>query len=206
MAQPTRPRRGEETTDKNTKADAAREGMPAAGQKSGSAPESQGPSVESRPGGNGHNGIADKLRDQVNARLSSRKDRALDGVGGVTAALRETSQTLRDNQHDMVAQYLERAVGQVDRLAQTLRQKDVRELMDGAQRLAQRQPAVFVGSAFGIGLLAARFFKSSPPEHDEDTYYSAGEYRTRGMSSPGPEPIATEQNTRGYMGPGATRS
>ena len=206
MAQPTRARRGEDTTDKNIKAAAAREGMPAAVQQTGSAPQSQGPSVESRTGGNGHSGIADKLREQVNTRLSSQKNRALDGIGGVTAALRQTSQTLRDNQHDMVAQYLERAVGQVDQLSQTLRQKDIRELLVGAQRLAQRRPAMFVGSAFGIGLLAARFFKSSPPEPDDDTYYSAGEYRTRSVSSRGPEPHATEQNTRGYVGPGATRS
>jgi hypothetical protein len=78
--------------------------------------------------------------------------------------------------------------------------------MVGAQRLAQRRPAVFVGSAFGIGLLAARFFKSSPPENHEETYYSAGEYRTRAMSSASPEPLATEQSTPGYVGPGATRS
>jgi len=30
------------------------------------------------------------------------------------------------------------------------------------QQFARRQPAVFFGAAFGLGLLAARFMKSSP--------------------------------------------
>jgi len=95
--------------------------------------------------------------------LSSQKDRALDGVGGVTQAIRQTTETLRDQRHDVVARYVEQIAGQVDRMAQSLRQKDVGELLDDAQRLARRQPAFFVGSAFVIGLLGARFLKSSPP-------------------------------------------
>ena len=37
--------------------------------------------------------------------------------------------------------------------------------MHDAQRLARRQPALFVGGAFALGLLGARFLKSSSPEH-----------------------------------------
>jgi hypothetical protein len=122
----------------------------------------------------GGNGIAQKFRDQANARLSSQKDRALAGVSGVTQAIRQTTQTLRDQRHDVVAGYVEKVAGQVDRLAQGLRQKDVGELLDDAQRLARRQPALFVGSAFALGLLGARFLKSSPP----DRVYGRG-YRLR---------------------------
>jgi hypothetical protein len=40
----------------------------------------------------------------------------------------------------------------------------VRELIEDAQRFARRQPAVFLGLSFGLGLLGARFLKSSPPQ------------------------------------------
>jgi hypothetical protein len=109
------------------------------------------------------NGIAEKLREQAKSRLGSQKDRALDGVGGVTEAIRQTTQSLRDRQHDTVARYVEQATEQVDRLTQRLKDKDVVELLDDAPQLARRQPAVFVGAAFALGLLGARFFKSSPP-------------------------------------------
>jgi hypothetical protein len=109
------------------------------------------------------NGVAQKLRQQANARLSSQKDRALDGVEGVTEAIRQTTQSLRDRQHDTIAGYIEQVVGQIDRARENLRQKDVGQLITDAQRLARRQPALFIGSAFAIGLLGARFLKSSPP-------------------------------------------
>jgi hypothetical protein len=160
-------------------------GTSTAAPESGAGPQAHGQSSET---GNGSGGIAQKIREQANARLSSGKDRALDGVGGVTDALRQTSQSLRDSQHDTIAKYIDQAVGQVDRVTQTLRQKDIGELMLAAQRLARRRPAVFVGSAFVIGVVAARFFKSSPPDHYDETRYG-GDYRTRGMTSaPGSYP------------------
>jgi hypothetical protein len=116
----------------------------------------------------GGNGIADKLREQAKSRLSSQKDRALDGVGGVTKAIRETTQSLRDRQHDTVARYVEQATEQVDRITQRLKEKDVVELLEDAQQLARRQPALFVGAAFALGLLGARFLKSSPPDRRRD--------------------------------------
>ena len=45
--------------------------------------------------------------------------------------------------------------------SERLKNKDVTELLNDAQRLARRQPALFVGGAFALGLLGARFLKSS---------------------------------------------
>ena len=134
----------------------------------------------------GGNGIADKLREQAKSRLSSQKDRALDGVGGVTEAIRQTTQSLRDRQHDTVARYVERATEQVDRITQRLKEKDVVELLEDAQQLARRQPALFVGAAFALGLLGARFLKSSPSDrrHEFESARSARETGTWRGSAP----------------------
>jgi hypothetical protein len=134
-------------------------------------------SAESTSGGDG---VAQKIRNQANSRLTSQKDRALNGIEGVTEAFRRTTQSLREQQHDSIARYVEQVAGQMDRLTQNLRQKDVGELLDDAQRLARREPALFVGSAFALGLLVARFLKSSPPD-DRRTDANYGEYRYRGQ-------------------------
>jgi len=113
-------------------------------------------------------GIANRVRESAVAQLSTQKDRAADGIGSVTAAVRQSTSQLRDQQHDVIARYVEQAADQIDRFAQSLRQKDVRELVDDAQRLARRQPAAFIGSAFAIGLIAARFAKSSAKDARDD--------------------------------------
>ena len=107
-------------------------------------------------------GIADKVRDRAAAQLNTQKDRATDGIGSVAQVARETTQHLRERQHDTVAEYVEQAADQLERFSQSLKNKDVRELVEDAQRLARRQPALFVGGAFALGLAGARFFKSSP--------------------------------------------
>lgn len=125
--------------------------------------------------GNGeseHGGFMGKVRERATAQLSTQKDRAIDGLGSAARAVRQSTQQLRDQDHDTVAGYVEQAVDQIERMSQRLREKDVSELLEDAQRLARRQPALFVGSAFALGLLGARFLKSSR----EDEYGYRGEY------------------------------
>jgi hypothetical protein len=118
-------------------------------------------------GGNSTGGIVDKVRESAAAQLTTQKDRAFDGLGSVAQAVRSSTQQLRDQQHETLAGYVEQAADHIDRFAKQLRNKDVTELLDDAQRLARRQPAVFVGSAFAVGLIGARFLKSST-HHDAD--------------------------------------
>ena len=121
-------------------------------------------------------GIADKVRERAAAQLNTQKDRATDGIGSVAQVARETTQHLRERQHETVAGYVEQAADQLERFSQSLKNKDVRELVDDAQRLARRQPALFVGSAFALGLAGARFFKSSPTHERHD--YDSGDSRS----------------------------
>ena len=108
--------------------------------------------------------IVGKVKEQATAQLSSQKDRATDGLGSVAQAVRQTTQHLRDNQHETVARYAEQTAEQIERFSQRLKDKDVGELMNDAQQLARRQPALFIGGAFALGLLGARFLKSSSPD------------------------------------------
>jgi hypothetical protein len=130
----------------------------------------------STPGaGSPGSGMAEKVRASAAAQLNTQKDRATDGIGNVAQAVRQTTQQLRENQHETVAQYVEQAADQLERFSQSLKNKDVGELVSDAQRLARRQPALFVGGAFALGLAGARFFKSSPS--NERYQYDRGDYR-----------------------------
>jgi hypothetical protein len=139
----------------------------------GSTPGSTGTATHSTETSSTNTGLVGKVREQATAQLSSQKDKATEGLGSVAQAVRQTTQHLRDNQHETVAQYAEQAAEQIERFSQGLKNKDVGELMSDAQRLARRQPALFVGGAFAIGLLGARFLKSSSPDN-RDEYGSYG--------------------------------
>jgi hypothetical protein len=117
-------------------------------------------------------GIVGKVRGRAASQLNTQKNRATDGLGSVAHAVRETTERLRSNHHETVARYAEQAAEQIERFSQGLKNKDVGELMNDAQRLARRQPALFVGGAFTLGLLGARFLKSSSPEERHE--YSGG--------------------------------
>jgi hypothetical protein len=80
--------------------------------------------------------------------------------------LRQTSEQLKQqDERGEFSEYFERAADQVDRLTNYLKSHDVREMVDRLERLARKQPGLFVGGAFVTGLLLARFLKSSPAQN-----------------------------------------
>jgi hypothetical protein len=106
-------------------------------------------------------GMMDRVRERATAQLSAQKNRATDGLGTVAQAVRQSTQHLRDTNHDTIAQYVDKAADQIDRLSNELRNRDVGDLVNDVQRFARQQPALFVGSAFALGVIGARFLKSS---------------------------------------------
>ena len=151
-----RPATADTTDQPNTSSSAT-----SAGGYTGS-PESTDPTLQH----SGNGGIINKVRDKATAQLNTQKDRATDGIGTVVDAVRNATRQLRDQNHGTLADYVERSANQLERWSKDLRNRDVAELLRGAQNLARRQPAMFVGSAFTLGLLSARFLKSSSPDRD----------------------------------------
>ena len=105
--------------------------------------------------------VAAQAKDQATGQLASQKDRAASSLGGVADALRQTSQNLNQNEQRTVANYVNQAADRVERFQGYLRTQDVGAIIDDVERMAREQPVLFLGSAFMLGLVAARFLKSS---------------------------------------------
>jgi hypothetical protein len=106
-----------------------------------------------RRGGHGH-----AARSRRRCRGNSRPASAASIVGGRSLDASRSSTS--------GAWYEPSRADQIDTWSRRIREKNLDELVTDVQRLARRQPAVFIGSAFAVGLLAARFLKSSRPEND----------------------------------------
>ena len=117
--------------------------------------------MEQHSNTSGGAGLMDRVKESATSQLGAQKDRATDGIGSVAQAVRQSTQQLRDQKHETIAQYVEQAADQLERFANRLKDKNVGDLAREAQDLARRRPAIFIGSAFALGLLGARFIKSS---------------------------------------------
>ena len=151
--------------------------------------------------GNMGRGVLNLVRDSATSQIASQKDRATDGLGSLARAVRQSTQSLRGDRQDTVAQYVEQAADRLEQFSSRLRDRDLGDLMRDADRFARRQPAVFIGAAFAAGVLAARFLKSSRTDADR-TPPSAGVQpsgaRTASVSRPDDD-TATPWSARGGL-------
>jgi hypothetical protein len=140
-----------------------------------------------------------QVRQQMTSQLDSQKDKAAEGLTQAADAVRKTTEQLRQQeQMSAVANYAEDAAETIERLAGFLRERDMSQLMSETERFARQRPTMFLASAFTLGLVAARFLKSSPPQANGAGYgsgYGSGQapYQLSSPSysppSPPPAPV-----------------
>ena len=105
-----------------------------------------------------------RARDRAGSSLGESKTQVADQFGTVAEALRRTTEHLRSEDQQRIAGLTETVARQVDQVANYLRNKDARAMRTDMENLARRQPALVLGSALVLGLIGARFLKSSQRE------------------------------------------
>jgi hypothetical protein len=114
--------------------------------------------------------LAQTVRDTTFRKLDEQKARASGTLGSLAGAVRGMTQPLREGGQTGVADYVNQAADNIERWASQLGQQDIEDAVRGVQQFARRQPAVFLGVGFALGVVASRFLKSS-------STYSAGSLR-----------------------------
>ncbi|MBF6589612.1 MAG: hypothetical protein IVW57_03650 [Ktedonobacterales bacterium] len=105
--------------------------------------------------------VSDQAQQQATSQLAQRKDQATQGLNSVAQALEQVGEQLRHNDQPQLGQYANMAAGQLNRVSGYLREHSVNDLVGEVERLARRQPEVFLAGAFILGVLGARFMKAS---------------------------------------------
>jgi hypothetical protein len=124
--------------------------------------------------------LGHEAQHQVKAVASDRKEKAVNELSNISEAFRHSSEQLRQQNKDTIANYTDKAADQIERFSSYLDDKNVNELLGDAQDFAQRHPEIFLGGAFALGLMAARFMKSSGNSRSSSYQprYSQNSYRT----------------------------
>jgi len=106
-------------------------------------------------------GVVDHARQSVESQITGGKDRVAEGLGSVAEAMRHTGEHLRSQDKLGLTEYVARAADQIDAASDYLQDRKLGEVVTDLSRFARREPALFLGSAFALGLIGGRFLKSS---------------------------------------------
>lgn len=112
---------------------------------------------------------------QLRELAESQQLRAAEQIGGVATVFNNAARDLRSQKQEMIATLVERLGSHVEDVAQAVREGGLTDIVRASERVARRNPAIFIGGLFALGFGVGRFLKASAPAPT----YPAGEYSTR---------------------------
>lgn len=124
--------------------------------------------------------MANSAKDKVEAAMSQRKSLGADYIGSIAQATERAAHEF-EAELPQAAHYIRQASEQMQGVADTVRERDVRELVGEVQDFARRQPTLFFGGAVVLGFAALRFLKSTAPKaSNNEEAHSDGSARRGG--------------------------
>ncbi len=110
---------------------------------------------------------AGQVQEQATSRLDKGKANVVEGFESVAGQIRVMGENLRKTDQGGVARYAAQygdvAANRLEKFSDYLSDHDVSEIVGEVESFARRNSTYFVGGAFLLGLLGARFLKSSSP-------------------------------------------
>jgi gas vesicle protein len=114
-----------------------------------------------------------QVGEQAKTNVGSRMGDVAQELGTVAEAVRQTSEELGSHDQAGIARYGTRIADQIEGVSNYLNDRGVEEVLTDVEGLARRQPALFLGGAFMLGLLVGRFVRSS----SQNAGYQDGGFR-----------------------------
>lgn len=107
-------------------------------------------------------GVAAKKATSV---IGEQKANLTEGLSSVADSIRKMGESLRGTEQptgvaNLTAQYSDTLADKVEQISGYIDKKDLSGLVRDIRNLAHNNPALFLGGAFTLGILAARFLKS----------------------------------------------
>ena len=104
--------------------------------------------------------LAEKAGSVGIQRADQAREMTADGLEKLASTVRRVGTDMEAEQ-PMIANVASTAAEQAERAAGFLRETDARELIHNVEDVARRQPLLFVGGAFLLGMAASRFIKAA---------------------------------------------
>lgn len=110
---------------------------------------------------------AESGKQEVAEYLEERKGEAVETVRDLDQALRQTAQNI---EHPGMGRLVESLASEVERLAQVLESTGYDDIVASTHRVARQSPTLFLAGSFALGMVAARFLRSSARHASPQSY------------------------------------
>jgi len=118
-----------------------------------------------------------QVKDKAASVIDEQKTNIATSLTSVADSIRQVGENLgKDDQNQVAAfagKYGENLAEQVEKFSNYINQKEIKELARDVEQFARRNPALFIGGALALGILAARFLKSSSSSNQNSRRRSA---------------------------------
>jgi hypothetical protein len=104
--------------------------------------------------------LAERAADLGLEQADHGRQLAAEGIESVARSIRRLSTEIGADQ-PAIANAATTVADQAERTAQFLNETDAREMISKVEAAARRQPLIFLGGAFVLGVATARFFKAA---------------------------------------------
>lgn len=107
-----------------------------------------------------------QAKDKAASVIGEQKTNLASGINSVADSIRQIGEDIggKDKNNQIAAlagKYGDTLAGQVEKFSSYIEDRDIKEIVRDVETFARRNPALFIGGAFALGIIAARFLKSS---------------------------------------------
>lgn len=103
--------------------------------------------------------LGSKAADRFHSEVDTRKGEAVSQAQSFSSAIEKTADELNDGP-EWLKSALQKGAQSIQRFADSIEQKDSRQLMSDAQAFARDNPGTFLAACAAAGFAAARIFKA----------------------------------------------
>jgi hypothetical protein len=104
--------------------------------------------------------LASNAEEKLHDRAEEQKTAGAERVRTIADAIRRAADAM-GSELPQATSYIRRAATELETFSQTVRRRDVRELVRNVQDFARRNPTLFVGASVVAGIALVRFLKTS---------------------------------------------
>jgi hypothetical protein len=108
----------------------------------------------------------ERVAERAQSAFERTRSMVSDQVRSVASAIDRATDHLRQDDQSGLARRAEQVSRQAQKVSEYLNTRSAADLLSDLERVARERPTLFLGSAFLLGLLSARFLKSSERSGD----------------------------------------
>ena len=117
--------------------------------------------------------ISATAADRIHSEVDSRKETAVSQAQTVSSAIQRTADGLDESAPAWLKSAFQQGAQQIQRFADTIEQRDSRQLMSEAQDFARNNPGTFLAACAAAGFAAARILKAGAEQQSNQKFSTA---------------------------------